>query len=199
MPRLVLGSASPRRAELLRQLGIDFEVRASALAETMAAGESAVGFACRVARDKGAEVARGTPGAWVLSADTIVVVDDSVLGKPADAAEARRMLERLAGRGHDVLTAVALTAPGGELAGETMVRTAVWFRTLSAAEIDAYVATAEPFDKAGAYGIQGRAGAFVERTIGSFTNVVGLPLDEVRELLAAHGLLGQPERRAPGA
>jgi septum formation protein len=167
-------------------------VRASELAEVAAAGEAPADFARRVAREKGAEVSRRCPGAWVLSADTVVVADGLALGKPADAAEARRMLERLAGRGHEVLTAVALIAPSGQLAGEELVRTEVWFRPLSAAEVAAYVATGEPLDKAGAYGIQGGARGFVERWRGSFSNVVGLPLDEVRALLAAHGLLAAP-------
>jgi len=189
MPRLVLGSASPRRAALLRELGVDFTVRVSDVPEERAAGESAVDFARRIAREKGTAVARQGGDAWILSADTIVVVDGDVLGKPADAAEARRMLERLAGRSHDVLTAVALTAPSGMLAADLLVRSGVVFRPLTADEIDAYITTGEPFDKAGAYGIQGGAAAFVEDVSGSYTNIVGLPMDEVRDLLLRHHLL----------
>lgn len=192
MPRLVLGSASPRRAALLREIGVDFTVRASDAPEVVATGESAADFARRVARDKGAAVARESGAAWVLSADTVVVVDGAVLGKPGDAASARQMLQRLSGRAHEVLTAVALTAPGGGLAADVLVRSTVEFRPLTAAEIDAYIATREPLDKAGAYAIQGGAAAFVQRVIGSRTNVVGLPLDEVRELLARRGLLPPP-------
>jgi septum formation protein len=189
MPRLVLGSASPRRAALLREIGVDFTVCASAVAEVMAAGESAADFARRIAREKGAAVARRCGAAWVLSADTVVVVDGAVLGKPADASTARHMLRRLSGRTHDVLTAVSLIAPGGAPAVGVLVRSTVEFRPLTAAQIDAYVASGEPFDKAGAYAIQGGAGAFVRRVIGSQTNVVGLPLDEVRALLECRGLL----------
>ena len=189
MPGLVLGSASPRRAALLRQVGLDFSVCPSDVPEVAAAGETATDLARRLAREKGTAVARSRTDAWVLSADTIVVVDGAVLGKPADAAEAGQMLRRLSDRAHEVFTAVALTAPGGEPAGEVLVRSRVEFRPLSAAEIDAYVATDEPFDKAGAYAIQGGAAHFVRRVDGSYTNVVGLPIDETRDLLARAGLL----------
>lgn len=188
MPRLVLGSASPRRVALLRGLGVDFEVWASNIDETRCAGESPEAFVRRVAREKGAAIAQKRDGAWVVSADTIVVVDDDVLGKPVDAMDARRMLQRLSGRPHAVLTAVALTTPGGTLADELLVRSTVEFRPLTADEIAAYVAGGEPFDKAGAYAIQGGAAGFVQRVEGSYTNVVGLPVDEVRDLLERHGL-----------
>src|SRR5215472_2972931 len=155
MPTLVLGSASPRPAALLRQLGLDFSVCASDVSEVAAAGETATDLARRLAREKGAAVARRRTDAWVLSADTIVVVDGAVLGKPADAAEAGQMLRRLSDRAHEVFTAVALSAPGGEPVVEVLVRSRVEFRPVSAAEIDAYVASGEPFDKAGAYAIQG--------------------------------------------
>jgi septum formation protein len=198
MPRLVLGSASPRRAALLRELGVEFTTRVSDVPEVPAAGEAAADFARRIAREKGAAVARDGGDAWILSADTIVVVDGIVLGKPRDAFAARQMLQRLAGRSHEVLTAVALTAPGGGLAADILVRSAVVFRPLTEGEIDAYIATGEPFDKAGAYGIQGAAAAFVERVSGSYTNIVGLPMDEVRDLLLQHDLLPvAPRRPAP--
>lgn len=189
MPRLVLASASPRRAALLRELGVAFTVCPSGDPEVVIAGESAEAFARRIARQKGAAVARLGGDAWVLAADTVVVVDGAVLGKPADAADARRMLRCLSGRAHDVLTAVAFSGPDGSPAAELLVRSAVEFRALSAAEIDAYIVTGEPFDKAGAYGIQGAAGAFVTRVSGSYTNVVGLPVDEVRLVLERFGLL----------
>ena len=200
MPGLVLGSASPRRAALLRQLGLDFSVCPSDVPEVAAAGETATDLARRLAREKGAAVACSRTDAWVLSADTIVVVDGAVLGKPADAAEAGQMLRRLSDRAHEVFTAVALTAPGGAPAGEVLVRSRVEFRPLSAAEIDAYVATDEPFDKAGAYAIQGGAAHFVRRVDGSYTNVVGLPIDETRDLLARAGLLpaGGAQKRTVG-
>ena len=179
----------PRGVPTLRQVGLDFSVCPSDVPEVAAAGETATDLARRLAREKGTAVARSRTDAWVLSADTIVVVDGAVLGKPADAAEAGQMLRRLSDRTHEVFTAVALTAPGGEPAGEVLVRSRVEFRPLSAAEIDAYVATGEPFDKAGAYAIQGGAEHFVRRVDGSYTNVVGLPIDETRDLLARAGLL----------
>jgi septum formation protein len=195
MPALVLGSASPRRAALLRQLGVDFTVCPSDVPEIAADGETAGELVRRLAREKGAAVVSRCADAWVLSADTIVVVDGTVLGKPADAAEAGQMLRRLSDRAHEVFTAVALTAPGGEPAGEALVCSRVEFRALTTAEIDAYVATGEPFDKAGAYAIQGGAAHFVSRVSGSYTNVVGLPIDETRDLLARAGLL--PDEAAP--
>src|SRR5215831_17700768 len=134
MPRLILGSASPRRAALLRQLGIEFSIRPADVREVAAPGEAAADFARRMAREKGAAVAAAHGDAWVLSADTIVVVDGSVLGKPVDAADASAMLRRLAGRTHDVLTAVALTAPSGAPAGEVLVRSTVEFRPLTAGQ-----------------------------------------------------------------
>lgn len=192
MPRLVLGSASPRRAALLREMGLAFEVRSADLDETQRPREAVDAFVRRVAREKGAAVSRTVGDAWVLSADTTVVIDGVALGKPVDAADARAMLERLSDRSHAVLTAVALTTDS-RLAEELLVQTAVEFRALSRAEIDAYIAGGEPFDKAGAYGIQGQAAAFVRRVTGSYTNVVGLPVEEVGALLERHGIW----RRAP--
>jgi len=201
MARLVLGSASPRRAQLLRELGAEFAVRASGSPEIRAAGESAGEFALRTAREKGATVAGQGSAAWVLSADTIVVIDGDVLGKPRDADDARAMLRRLSGRAHEVLTAVVLTPPENRSPpAEILVRTAVEFRSLSDDEVDAYIATGEPFDKAGAYGIQGAAAPFVARVEGSYSNVVGLPVDEVRALLERFGLLtARAQRGAAGA
>ena len=186
---LILGSASPRRVALLGELGVAFTVYASDIAEVPAAGESAESFAMRAAREKGAAVATARPGAWVLAADTVVVVDGAILGKPADAAEARAMLRRLSGRAHEVLTAVALIAPDGVLAEQVLGRSGVQFRSLAEAEIAAYVASGEPADKAGAYAIQGGAAGFVQRVVGSMTNIIGLPLDEVGAMLARHGLM----------
>ncbi|MBX3026455.1 septum formation protein Maf [bacterium] len=184
---LVLGSASPRRAALLREMGVAFTVCASDVPETPAPGESPADFAIRAAADKGAAVSRLRPGAWVLAADTVVAVGGDILGKPRDEAEARRMLRRLADCEHEVLTGVALFAPGGACVERFAVRTRVGFRALSDDEIAAYVATGEPADKAGAYAIQGGAAPFVRRVEGSYSNVVGLPVDEVRALLARHG------------
>jgi septum formation protein len=186
---LVLASASPRRRDLLAQLGIAFEVVPSDVAEEARGGESPAAFAMRVAREKALAVARQRSHQWVLAADTIVVIDGDVLGKPTDRAEACAMLRRLRERTHHVLTAVVLAAPDGPVRDECITDTAVTMRAISDDEIDRYVATGEPFDKAGGYGIQGRASPFVTETVGSYTNVIGLPLDEVRALLQRRGLL----------
>lgn len=183
--RLVLASASPRRRELLAQLGVPFDVVVSDVPETAQPGESPEEFGLRVARDKAAEVACSCPDALVLAADTVVVSDGVIFGKPRDRADARRMLQALSGRTHEVLTAVVLRHPRGPLE-ELLVRTAVEFRPLAAPEIDDYLDSDEPYDKAGAYAVQGLARRFVVQVRGSYTNVVGLPLDEVRELLRHH-------------
>lgn len=181
---LVLASQSPRRRELLALLGVPFRVQPAAVDETPRAGEAPEVYVARTAADK----ARAISAPAVLAADTAVVLDDGILGKPRDRDDAGSMLERLSGREHSVLTAVVLRC--GEAVQAVTVRTAVTFDRLDAARIDAYLATDEPWDKAGAYGIQGLAGAFVRSLSGSYSNVVGLPLVETRELLLAAGLLG---------
>jgi septum formation protein len=181
---LVLASASPRRRELLAAAGFAFDVDAADVDETRHHGESAPDYAGRVAREKAQAVAARHPNAAVLGADTVVVVDDDVLGKPADDADARRMLRALSGRAHEVLTAVALIAAGEILA--EIARTTVWMRPLSDREIDAYVSSGEPMDKAGAYAIQGLASRFVTRIDGEYANVVGLPISLVDRLVAPH-------------
>jgi septum formation protein len=183
--RLVLASASPRRRALLARLGVPFDVVVSDVPETPHVGELPAAFARRAAREKAAEVGHRCPNALVLAADTVVVVDGVIFGKPRDRADARRMLEALSGRAHEVLTAVALrhSSGGGD---EVLVRSAVQFRVLAADEIDAYLDSDEPYDKAGAYAVQGQAQRFVLEVRGSYTNVVGLPLDEVREPLERH-------------
>lgn len=178
---LVLASASPRRRDLLSRLGVAFEVVASDVPETPRPGEDPAAFARRAAQDKAGEVARRRPGSWVLAADTVVVADGSIFGKPSNRADACRMLRALSGRVHSVLTAVALTSPAG-VTRTIVVQSAVEFRRLTAAEIDAYVDTDEPYDKAGGYAVQGQASAFVAQVRGSYTNVIGLPVDEVAEL-----------------
>ncbi len=182
MPALVLASASPRRRELLTARGIRFRVDASDVPELPVPGETPEGLARRLAAAKAQAVAKRWPGHFVLGADTVVVVDGVSFGKPADRADARRMLVALSGRSHRVLTAVALVDPGGQT-DDALVESEVEFRHLSAAEIETYLDGDEPFDKAGAYAIQGAAAAFVRRVRGSFTNVVGLPMDEVCMLL----------------
>jgi septum formation protein len=195
---LVLGSASPRRAELLRQLGVEFVVCASDVPEEALPNEDGVTFALRLARGKAKAVARVRPGSWVLGADTVVLLDGEILGKPVDAEDARNMLRRLSGRGHRVVTGFALVAPLGDVAHDEAVESRVEFRSLGEAEIDAYVTSGESLDKAGAYGIQGGASAFVERVSGSYSNVVGLPLEEVRRVLEGRGLLAERGGRGDG-
>jgi septum formation protein len=178
---IVLASASPRRRQLLEMLGIPVEVRPSHVPEERAPGEPPRAYAERLAREKAASV----PGRLVLGADTTVVVDGEVLEKPRDAADALRMLRLLQGRRHEVITAVALRA-AGELLEATDV-TAVTFRPAGDAFLRAYVATGEPLDKAGAYGIQGYGAALVERIEGDFFGVMGLPVRLVLDLLARAG------------
>ncbi|MGE0362180.1 MAG: nucleoside triphosphate pyrophosphatase, partial [Vicinamibacterales bacterium] len=178
---LVLASASPRRAELLRLAGFVFTVAHAAVDETPRPREPPAAYVRRLAEEKAAAVAAHHPGAVVLGADTTVVADGDIMGKPADDGEAAAMLRRLQGRAHDVLTGVAVVAPGGR--NSAVAETRVWMATLSEAEIAAYVASGEPADKAGAYGIQGRAARFITRIDGSYPNVVGLPVAVVHDLL----------------
>jgi septum formation protein len=181
---LVLASASPRRAELLRLAGYEFTTAHADLDETPFPGEAADVYVRRLAEAKAAAVAAGHPGAVVLGADTTVVVDGDILGKPANTAEAEAMLTRLQGRAHEVLTGVAVLGPAG--AASAVARTEVWFAAMTAAEIAGYVATGEPTDKAGAYGIQGWASRYVTRIDGSHPNVMGLPVDVVHRLFAPY-------------
>jgi len=184
---LVLASASPRRAELLRAAGIRFEVVTADVDERQHSGEDAESYVRRLAAAKATRVAAAHPGRAVLGADTTVVVDGDVLGKPADAAEAATMLARLSGRSHLVLTGVCLIDPTGH-ADASVAFTTVEFRPLLADEIEGYVATGEPMDKAGAYAIQGGAGPFVTRIEGAHDNVVGLPVALIQAMCRARGI-----------
>ncbi len=182
---LFLASQSPRRRDLLRQLGLDFDVLDVDVPEQRLPGEPAVDYVSRVAREKagvGLLQVVAVPGAIVLGADTEVVLDDEVFGKPIDAVDAARMLRRLSGRAHQVVSVVWAVNAGGEERAECI--STVEFGELSAAQIAAYVATEEPFGKAGAYAIQGRAAAFIRRLAGSYSGVMGLPLHETAELIA---------------
>ncbi len=182
----ILASASPRRRELLGQAGFTFEVVPADVSEVQQPGEDPIHFVTRLAREKAESVAAThalTPDTLVLGADTIVVVDEEILGKPKDEADAARMLRLLSGKTHQVITGVCL-AKGRERQRAAEV-TFVRFNTLSDPEIDAYVATGEPLDKAGAYAIQGRAGRWVPRIHGCYFNVVGLPLALVSSMIEA--------------
>ena len=190
---LILASASPRRAELLSAAGIPFEVRPAHIDEGLLVGEDARTYASRVAVDKARVIAGEANGRPVLAADTVVVIDGLVLGKPVDFDDAKRMLRLLSGRSHEVITAVALmSTPRGQSDAAIDARiesTVVEFAPLDTAEIDWYVATGEPSDKAGAYAIQGLASRFVTRIEGSYSNVVGLPMALVYAMCTRAGIL----------
>ena len=188
--RLVLASASPRRADLLRAAGFEFVVKPVLVDESCLPGEDPEACVRRVAAAKAAAVAStGEPGI-VIGADTTVLLDGEMLGKPAGEKEAARMLRRLSGRTHEVLTGIALQR--GSLAVGDVDRTRVTFAALDADEIAWYAASSEPGDKAGAYGIQGLASRFVERIEGSYATVVGLPIHTLRRLLRQLGELVGP-------
>jgi septum formation protein len=180
---IILASNSPRRKELLRQIGLDFRIDPADVDESVLPGESPEGYAVRVALDKARVAAARAGTGIVIAADTIVVLDDEILGKPADAGDAERMLMKLSGKVHRVITGVAVmdAATGKALARSSTTR--VWFRGLAPREIISYVATGEPLDKAGAYGIQERGALLVEKIDGCYFNVVGLPLSLLGELL----------------
>ncbi len=182
--RLILASNSPRRRELLQNAGFEFDVRPSGIEETRLPGESPEDFARRLARDKALDVARqSNPGSLVLGADTIVTLNGEILEKPADAADAARMLRTLSGRTHRVITGVCLVRAPETVLAWRHESTSVTFKNLAADEIDSYVASGEPFDKAGGYAIQGLASRFVPRIEGCYFNVVGLPVPLVYEIL----------------
>jgi septum formation protein len=184
--RIILASASPRRAELLRAAGIAHDIRASNVDETVSPGEEPEVYVKRLAEAKALAIASVSPGRTVLGADTVVVVDDQLLGKPRDAEDAARMLHLLSGRAHEVLTGVSVIHGSGRGSGTTDTRvdfTTVEFAKLGQEDIAWYVASGEPLDKAGAYAIQGLASRFVIRIDGSYSNVVGLPVALVYEML----------------
>ena len=183
--RLILASGSPRRKLLLEELGLDLTIRVADIDETPRQDEDARSYVERLAIEKGAAVVAGSEDLArddvVISADTIVVLDGDLLGKPTNDDDARSMLRRLSGRTHEVMTGVAVRR-GGDMTS-VVERTVVHFAEMSSADIEWYVSTGEPADKAGAYGMQGRGGAFVERIEGSYDNVIGLPRHAIRHLL----------------
>ncbi len=178
--QLVLASASPRRRDLLVGLQLDFEVRSAEIDESALTDELPEDHVLRLARAKAQAVAR--PGELVLAADTVVVLEGRILGKPADTAEAHQMLSSLTGREHDVYTGVALFEPDRDTLVSATDRSEVRIAALDKDEISWYVSTGEPLDKAGSYAIQGLGALFVERVVGNYTNVVGLPLPLTRSL-----------------
>ena len=213
MRPIVLASSSPRRRRLLRELGVGFSVRVPDVDERPLPGELPGPHVRRLALAKARAVARqlasGCGALWVIGADTVVVLDGSILGKPRDARDAQGMLARLSGRTHEVLTGVALVPAAGGRARTAVVRSRVEMKPFDEATIRRYVAGGEPLDKAGAYAVQGRGRHLVARVCGSLTNVVGLPLERLGRLLATAGVpvlaRGAPRvlpairlRKAPG-
>jgi septum formation protein len=182
---LVLASSSPRRAELLQAAGLPFVIRAAAVDESRQADEAADAYVRRLALAK-AQAVPAAPHELVLGADTVVVAGMACLGKPSDAADAAAMLRQLAGRSHEVLTGVALVRAGEPVAVD-VAATRVTFAALSDADVDWYVATPEPYDKAGGYAVQGLASRFVAAIDGSYANVVGLPVELVCRLISGVG------------
>ncbi|QSV45807.1 Maf family nucleotide pyrophosphatase [Geobacter benzoatilyticus] len=187
--RIVLASASPRRLELLASAGVEFDVFASDIPEEPLPAELPADFVVRLARDKAVATAARVEGRWFIGADTIVVCDGEIMGKPVDEADAVRMLKKLSGVPHEVITGYAIYDKSRDGYLCKAVVTKVFFKSLRDEEIGAYVATGCPMDKAGAYAIQGGAACMVERIDGSYTNVVGLPLCEVVEDLRVLGAL----------
>ena len=188
MQPVILASSSPRRQELLRQIGMSFVVDPADIDERLLPGEQPEVYALRLARGKARTASRKNKEGIVVAADTIVILDAELMGKPVDARDAEGMLERLSGREHRVITGLAIMdAASGKLLAKT-AETKVWFRTLEPEEIRSYVATGEPLDKAGAYGIQGKGALLIERIEGCYYNVVGLPLSLLSVMLGEFGV-----------
>jgi len=188
MPSFILASGSLRRIELLRAAGFDFQIRPAAMEESRSELLSPVELTLFNAFQKAAAVADYHPEELVLAADTVVALDSEVFGKPSDLHDAHRMLARLVGRSHDVITGVAVVSAGRKHLISCAVRTRVKFRALSDSEIEAYLKIAEPLDKAGAYAAQNSPELIIEKVTGSFSNVVGLPIEVVCPLLASLGI-----------
>ncbi len=186
LPKLILASRSPRRLELLRDLGLEFDVVPASVKETLRPETTPENNAMRIAREKAQWVAERHPGAFVLGADTIVVLDGDIIGKPRDAEDALAILSRLSGNTHQVITGMALFDPKGDHRVEAVTST-VHIKTLDEDALRAYIATGEPLDKAGAYAIQGKGAFMVDRWSGSWSNIVGLPTETVIPLLKQAG------------
>jgi septum formation protein len=181
--RFILASASPRRGELLKLMGLDFDILPANIDETFRPGETPREHVLRLAEEKALAVALSHPDAWVLGADTIVVVAGEILGKPGSLKEAATMLEKLSGREHDVFTGFSIVRQDRGVRVREVVGSSVLFREIDDDEMAWYTGTAEPYDKAGAYAVQGMGGCFIREIRGSCTNVVGLPLCEVVDAL----------------
>lgn len=194
-PELILASASPRRRYLLKQAGLSFVVIPSDFDENSIAATEPGNYVCSLAEGKAQNIAVRYPRSWVIGADTIVRIGDTILGKPAGPAEARAMLKRLSGQTHQVLTGYAICCAASKRFFSEVVQTDVTFKELTDPEIDWYIHTQEPFDKAGAYAIQG-LGTFIVKSIhGSYSNVVGLPVCEVVSFLIKEGVIGFENNR----
>ena len=188
--RFILASASPRRSELLKLMGLDFDVIPGSVDEAFRPAETPREHVLRLSEEKALFVARCHPDAWVLGADTIVVVAGEVLGKPGSPAEATRMLEKLSGREHEVFTGFSIVRQDRGVRICEVVGSSVLFREIADDEMAWYTGTEEPYDKAGAYAVQGMGGCFIREIRGSCTNVVGLPLCEVVEALKRVAAIG---------
>ncbi len=186
---LILASKSPRRYALLKQLGLDFEIIPSDVKESFSPGESPREHVVRLSQEKTFQVGNQFPHCWIIGADTIVHVDEAILGKPKSRQEALEMLRLLSGKEHRVLTGISVQHRGKGRGDCEVVETTVRVKRLSAVEMDWYVQTGEPFDKAGGYGIQGIGSFMIESIHGSYTNVVGLPLCELIQMLIRLGAL----------
>ncbi len=185
----ILASQSPRRIDMLRKLGLDFEVVPSGVDERHLPGEVTAEHVIRLAETKAFDVGSRYPDQWIVAADTTVCIDQLILGKPKNDEEALEMLSRLSGREHSVVTGVAVRHPEKKKGDQRAIETAVKVKTLTPAEMNWYVHTGEPFDKAGGYAIQGIGSFMIESIRGSYTNVVGLPLCELMEMLGRLGAI----------
>jgi len=184
--QIILASASPRRKELIGYLGIDFEVKVPDIHEHAHQNESPMEFCLRISREKALRVKVDYPNSLIIAADTIVVVDEDILGKPENTAQAFSYLKRLSGRSHDVITAYSVMLPGDLQEISKAVISKVYFADMTDEDINWYVSTGEPMDKAGAYALQGIGGVFIDRIEGSYTNVIGLPLAELYRDIRAY-------------
>ncbi|MGD8992044.1 MAG: Maf family protein [Desulfobacterales bacterium] len=193
-PRLILASNSPRRRELLTQAGLKFSVIPSEVDERKVAQSDPDMLVRSLAASKANEIARTHPDSWVIGADTIVVIANQILGKPDSVAAAREMLKRLSGNIHQVFTGYCVCCKRKERFFTGAVKTDVYFKSLSNAEIEWYIQTDEPFDKAGGYGIQGMGSVLVKSIKGSYTNVVGLPVCEIVDFLIKEGVITRDDR-----